>query len=46
MHRWEVTFVMGGALLLSAVMAIVTWQLDASRDTVVACYETGCNRCI
>jgi hypothetical protein len=39
MHRWEGTFFIGGALLLSVAMAIVAWQLDASRDTVVACYE-------
>jgi len=39
MHRWEGTFVIGGALLLSAAMAIVAWQLDGSRDLVVACYE-------
>jgi hypothetical protein len=39
MHRWEGTFVIGGAVLLSAAMAIVAWQLDASRDLVVACYE-------
>ena len=39
LHRWEGTFVIGGALLLSAAMAIVAWQLDASRDIVVGCYE-------
>jgi hypothetical protein len=39
LHRWEGTFFIGGALLLSAVMAIVAWQLDVSRDVVVACYE-------
>jgi hypothetical protein len=39
MHRWEGTFFIGGALLLSGAMAIVAWQLDASRDTMVACYE-------
>lgn len=39
MHRWEVAFVIGGALLLSAAMATVAWQLDASRDEVIACYE-------
>ena len=39
MHRWEGTFFIGGALLLSAAVAIVAWQLDASRDMVVACYE-------
>lgn len=39
MHRWEGTFFIGGTLLLSAAMAIVAWQLDASRDVVVACYE-------
>jgi hypothetical protein len=39
LHRWEGTFFIGGALLLSAIMAIVAWQLDASRDMVVACYE-------
>lgn len=39
MHRWEGTFFIGGALVLSAVMAIVAWQLDVSRDTMVACYE-------
>jgi hypothetical protein len=39
LHRWEGTFVIGGALLLSAAMAIVAWQLDASRDTVLACNE-------
>lgn len=38
MHRWEGTFFIGGALLLSAAMAIVAWQLDAARDTVIACY--------
>jgi hypothetical protein len=38
MHRWEGTFFIGGAMLLSAAMAIVAWQLAASRDTVVACY--------
>lgn len=39
MHRWEGTFFIGGTLLLSAAMAIVAWQLEASRDVVVACYE-------
>lgn len=39
MHRWEGTFFIGGALLLSMAMAIVAWQLDASRDTLVACYQ-------
>lgn len=39
MHRWEGTFFIGGALLLAAAMAVVAWQLDASRDTVSACYE-------
>ena len=39
MHLWEGTFVIGGSLLLSAALAIVAWQLEASRDTVVACYE-------
>jgi hypothetical protein len=39
LHRWEGTFFIGGALLLSAAMAILAWQLDASRDMVVACYE-------
>lgn len=39
MHRWEGTVFIGGALLLAAAMAIVAWQLDASRDTVIACYE-------
>ena len=38
MHRWEGTFFIGGAVLLAAAMAIVAWQLVASRDTVVACY--------
>jgi len=38
MHRWDGTFFIGGALLLAAVMMLVAWQLDASRDTVVACY--------
>jgi hypothetical protein len=39
MHRWEGTFVIGGTLLLSVALAIVAWQLDASRDVVTACYE-------
>jgi hypothetical protein len=39
MHRWEGTFFIGGALLLSVVLAIVAWQIDASRDTMLACYE-------
>lgn len=39
MHRWEGTFFIGGALLLSAAMAIVAWQLDASREVIVTCYE-------
>lgn len=39
MHRWEGSFFIGGALLLSAGMALVAWQLDASRETVVACYQ-------
>ena len=39
MHRWEGTFFIGGALLLSGALAIVAWQLDASRDVVTACYE-------
>lgn len=39
MHRWEGMFFIGGALLLSVAMAIVASQLDASRDTLVPCYE-------
>ncbi len=39
MHRWEGTFFIGGALLLSVALAIVAWQIDASRDTMLACYE-------
>jgi len=39
LHRWEGTFSIGGALLLSAAMAVVAWQLDASRNTIIACYE-------
>jgi len=39
MHPWEVAFVIGGALLLSLAMAVVAWQLDATRDAVIACYE-------
>ncbi|MGH2445397.1 MAG: hypothetical protein ACRDGD_05085 [Candidatus Limnocylindria bacterium] len=39
MQRWELIFFIGGCLLLSAAMAIVAWQLDASRDTVIACFE-------
>lgn len=38
MHRWEVTFFIGGALLLSAAMGIVAWQLGVSRDMFLACY--------
>ena len=38
-HRWEGAFFIGGALLFSVAMAIVAWQLDASRAMVVACYE-------
>lgn len=39
MHRWEGACFIGGALLLSAAMAIVAWQLDVSRDAILACYE-------
>lgn len=39
LHRWEGTFFIGGVLLLSAAMAIVAWQLEVSRDTLLACYE-------
>jgi hypothetical protein len=39
MHRWESTFLVGGALLLSVALVIVGWQIGASRDTVLACYE-------
>ena len=39
MHRWEVTFFIGGGLLLAAVMVFVAWQLDASRELLVSCYE-------
>jgi hypothetical protein len=39
MHRWEGTFFIGGALLLSAALAIVAWQIAASRETMLACYE-------
>lgn len=39
MHRWEGTFFLGGAVLLSAALAIVAWQIGESRDTVLACYE-------
>lgn len=38
MHRWEGTFFLGGALLLSAALAILAWQIGASRDAVLACY--------
>jgi hypothetical protein len=39
MHRWEGTFFIGGALLLSAALAILGWQIAVSRDTMLACYE-------
>lgn len=39
MHRWEGTFFIGGVLLLSAALAILAWQIGASRDTMLACYE-------
>jgi hypothetical protein len=39
LHRWEIAFVIGGALLLSLAMAIVAWQLDATRDAAIACHE-------
>lgn len=39
MHRWEAVFFIGGALLLSTALAIVAWQIAASRDTMLACYE-------
>jgi hypothetical protein len=39
MTRWEIAFFVGGAILIASVMIIVAWQLDASRDQVVACYE-------
>ena len=39
MHRWEGTFFIGGALLLSAALAILAWQIAASRETILACYE-------
>jgi ABC-type transport system involved in multi-copper enzyme maturation permease subunit len=39
LHRWEVAFVIGGPFLLSLAMAIVAWQLDVTRDAVMACYE-------
>ena len=39
LHRWEGTVFIGGALLLSAALAILAWQIGASRDTMLACYE-------
>lgn len=41
MQRWELAFLVGGCLLLAVAMALVTWQLEASRDAVVACYAEG-----
>lgn len=41
MQRWELAFLVGGCLLLALAMALVAWQLDASRDAVVACYAEG-----
>ena len=39
MHRWEGAFFIGGALLLSVALGIVAWQIAASRETMLACYE-------
>lgn len=39
MTRWESAFFIGGAFLIAVAMVIVAWQLDASRDQVIACYE-------
>lgn len=41
MQRSELAFLVGGCLLLALVMAGVAWQLEASRDAVVACYADG-----
>ena len=39
MQRWELVFLIGGCLFLALVMTIVAWQLDVSREALIACYE-------
>jgi hypothetical protein len=39
MQRWELVVLVGGTLLLALGMALVSWQLDASRATLTACFE-------
>jgi ABC-type transport system involved in multi-copper enzyme maturation permease subunit len=38
MQRWELVFLIGGSVLLALAMTVVAWQLDVSRDAVIACY--------
>jgi len=41
MQRWELVFLIGGCVLLTMAMTVVAWQLDVSRDAVIACYEVA-----
>jgi hypothetical protein len=41
MQRWEMLVLIGGCLLLTAVTVIIAWQLDVSRDAMIACYADG-----
>ncbi len=38
-QRWELSFVIGGSLLLAAAMAVVAWQIQVRSDAIAACYE-------
>jgi hypothetical protein len=39
MQRWELAFLIGGCVLLALAMTVVAWQLDVSREALIACYE-------
>lgn len=38
MQRWEIAFLIGASLVLALAMVLVAWQLDVSREALIACY--------
>jgi hypothetical protein len=41
MQRWELLVLVGGSFVLAGVMALVAWQLIATRETLLVCYDAS-----